>query len=78
MKKNHDALKNYIGSLISFNGPFNIIRLHKNISPEEYSFLRGCMPTSASGERNFFILGKLLAKDISNHKCLFYKLYNSK
>ena len=46
------------------NDIFEIINMERqNISPAVYHMLENCQPTSASAERSFSILKKLLAKD---------------
>ena len=49
----------------------NIVTIQKDgVSPATYAQIQNCQPTSASVERSFSMLGKLLRKDtISTRKC---------
>ncbi|KAF9763054.1 hypothetical protein NGRA_1547 [Nosema granulosis] len=57
-------IRNYIEKRLDNNDVLKIISSsNQNISPEDYSYLKSCIPTSVSVERIFSMLSKLLVKD---------------
>lgn len=74
-------IKNYIEARLMKNGILKIKNMEKeSITPMEYSLLMNCQPTSASVERSFSMLNKLLAKDrnfaTDNIKYYIIVMYN--
>ena len=73
-------IKYYIDSRIESNGINEIINMEKeSVSPQLYGQLLQCQATSASVERSFSILNKLLAKDrnfnpanVKKYVCVLY------
>ena len=55
----------YIQKRFKKNGDLTVIvnSTRDGINPSTYAALQNCQPTSASVERSFSMLGKLLAKD---------------
>jgi hypothetical protein len=74
----------YIAKRLQQNDIVSIMSMSReDISPLLYSLLQNCQPTSASVERSFSMLGKLLAKDrnfkpenITNYLTVYYNASN--
>lgn len=75
-------IKNYIDSRMSRNEISEIMNLSRpEVSPTLYGLLQKCQATSASVERSFSMLKKLLAKDrnfLPENIPKYFKLYYNK
>jgi len=75
-------IKHYIDSRIANNILSEIMNLSRpEVSPTLYGLLQKCQPTSASVERSFSMLRKLLAKDrnfLPDNIPKYFKLYYNK
>lgn len=81
-KEDPCEIRKYISRRLESNDITPILKMQNVlISPAEYSFLFKCQPTTASVERSFSILGKLLQKDrnfnAENIKYYMLCLFNS-